>query len=161
MTTPQAEQAKYFNLHTAGIGYLNRARLVKIKKGTPFLAVDVVALHGDPSEPNRTRFDCRVSGQSAQVCVDQLMLLINDRNAKVLVAFKLGDLYAETFVYEKGDNAGETGISLKARLLKLDWVKVNGVPFVLPAEESAESEPAVPGAMMQGGMTEFGELITD
>ncbi len=161
MTTPQAEQAKYFNLHTAGIGYLNRARLVKPKKGAAFLAVDVVALHGDPGEPNRTRFDCRVSGHSAQVCVDQLMLLINEPNAKVLVAFKLGDLYAETFVYESGKKAGETGISLKARLLKLDWIKVNGVPFVLPAEDNAESVPTVPGAMTQGGMSEFGKLIAD
>ena len=38
---------------------------------------------------------------------------------KVLVSFKLGDLYTETFVYDRNHaKAGETGVSLKARLLK-------------------------------------------
>ena len=44
----------------------------------------------------------------------------------VLVGFKLGDLTAETFIYEKGPKAGQTGVSLKARLLRIAWAKVDG-----------------------------------
>ena len=41
----------------------------------------------------------------------------------VLVGFRLGDLYAETFQYTNGDKAGEIGVSLKARLLKIVWIR--------------------------------------
>ncbi|MGB5644692.1 MAG: DUF3577 domain-containing protein, partial [Gammaproteobacteria bacterium] len=37
--------------------------------------------------------------------------------------------YVDTFTYKSGDRAGQTGVSLKARLLRIDWVKVNGKPF--------------------------------
>jgi len=55
------------------------------------------------------------------------------------VGFKIGDLYAETFTYERGDRAGQTGISLKARLLRIGWAKVDGEPVTLP---SADREQA-------------------
>ncbi|EML6089314.1 DUF3577 domain-containing protein, partial [Pseudomonas aeruginosa] len=42
----QAQEAKYFDLHTTGIGYLNRIREVPIRRGEPFLAATVAALHG-------------------------------------------------------------------------------------------------------------------
>ena len=35
-----------------------------------------------------------------------------------LIGFTLSDLYAEPFTYKNGDKAGETGVSLKARLLR-------------------------------------------
>ncbi|MFO6012359.1 DUF3577 domain-containing protein, partial [Pseudomonas aeruginosa] len=34
----QAQEAKYFDLHTTGIGYLNRIREDKGRKGDQFLA---------------------------------------------------------------------------------------------------------------------------
>jgi len=37
--TPSNEKS-YFDLHISGIGYLNRIREVKPKKGEPFLACD-------------------------------------------------------------------------------------------------------------------------
>ena len=51
---------------------------------------------------------------------------------KVLVGFKLGDLYPETFNYQQGERQGQIGISLKARLLKLSWVRIDGEPVALP-----------------------------
>ena len=117
---------QYFDLHTSGIGYLNRLREVKPTRGKPFLAVDIVALHGSSDEVQRTRFDCRVSGAEAErVLRGQLMAAI-EAERKVLVGFKIGDLYVDTFVYQQGDRAGETGVSLKARLLRLLWAKVDG-----------------------------------
>ncbi|WP_350617546.1 DUF3577 domain-containing protein, partial [Pseudomonas sp. HY7a-MNA-CIBAN-0227] len=47
MSTTQTNEAKFFDLHTTGIGYLNRIREVKPRgKGKPFMAVTVAALRG-------------------------------------------------------------------------------------------------------------------
>ena len=129
-------QPKYFDLHITGIGYLNRAREVPVKRGQPFLAVDVSALHGEADNVQYTRFDCRVSGKEAQAVVQQLMPAVT-AGQKVLVGFKLGDLYAETFTYTRGERQGETGVSLKARVLKIAWAKVNGESVVL-AQDAQE-----------------------
>ena len=133
-----SSQPKYFDLHTTGIGYLNRVREVKPERGRPFLAVDISALHGSADNVEYTRFDCRVSGQTAQEIVRQLKPAIEDGRT-VLVGFKIGDLYAETFTYERGERDGQTGISLKARLLRIGWAKVDGEPVTLP---SADQEQA-------------------
>lgn len=131
-------QPKYFDLHVTGIGYLNRAREVPVKRGQPFLAVDVSALHGEADNVEYTRFDCRVSGKEAQAIVRQLMPAI-EAERKVLVGFKLGDLYAETFTYQRGEKQGQTGVSLKARLLRITWVKVDGEPLALPSESQEQA----------------------
>jgi len=80
------------------------------------------------------RFDVRVSGSKAQHLVRRCTQAVNDKR-KVLIGFRLGDLYADTFVYEKGPNAGTHGVSLKARLF-ISWIKVDGVQ-VYKAEPSA------------------------
>jgi aminopeptidase N len=49
-----------------------------------------------------------------------------EANKAVLVGFKLGDLYADTFTYTHGEKAGQPGVSLKARLLQIRWAKVDG-----------------------------------
>lgn len=126
-----SSQPKYFDLHVTGIGYLNRVREVKPERGQPFLAVDISALHGDAANIEYTRFDCRVSGKEAQEIVRRLMPAISS-DRKVLVGFRIGDPYAETFTYERGERQGQTGVSLKARLLKIAWAKVDGEAFVLP-----------------------------
>jgi hypothetical protein len=147
---------KYFDLHINGIGYLNRARIVVPKRADSFLAVDVTALHGSSDDVQKTRFDCRVVGEAAKEVIERLMPQINDQGRladdgttlrhKVLAGFRLGDLYAEPFTYQKGKREGEIGVSLKARLLRLDWVKVDG-NFVFPANTDtpkgqADNEPA-------------------
>lgn len=106
----------YFNLYTSGLGYLNRIREVTPKKGEPFLSCDIAALRGEASNAEHTWFDCRVSGKEAQKLVGRCIDACEQKR-KVLIQFRLGDLYADTFVYSKGDRKGETGVSLKAHLL--------------------------------------------
>jgi len=120
-----SENTQYFDLHTRGIGYLNRAREVPVQRGEPFLAVDIAALHGSADAVEHTYFDCRVSGREAQALVRRAMPHLALKR-KVLVGFKIGDLYAETFTYERGAKQGQTGVSLKARLLRIDWMRVDG-----------------------------------
>ena len=64
MTT--SNEKSYFDLHITGLGYLNRIREVKPKKGEPFLACDIAALNGPSNAPEYRRFDVRVSGSEAQ-----------------------------------------------------------------------------------------------
>ena len=133
------QEQKFFDLHVTGLGYLNRAREVSVKRGQPFLAVDIAALHGSADTVEYTRFDCRVSGSDAQNLVRTLMPDI-EAGKSVLVGFKLGDLYAETFTYQSGERRGQTGVSLKARLLRIGWAKVDGTTVYTapaPAQETA------------------------
>jgi len=145
MSESNNSETKYFDLHTTGIGYLNRVREVPVRKGEPFLAVDIAAIHGASDDIQTVRFDCRVSGTEAKEVITQLKEAIeNDR--KVLIGFKLGDLYVDTFEYKQGDKKGQTGVSLKARLLKITWAKVDGQQFALPSAQNDAQEQSLPQA---------------
>src|SRR3546814_5155924 len=57
---------------------------------------------------------------------------------KVLLSFRIGDLWIDPFLYEKGDKQGQPGASLKGRLLFIDWIKVNGTfEYKAPARQEA------------------------
>ena len=130
------ETTKYFDLHTDGLGYLNRIREVTPKEGTPFLSVTIAALRGSVDNVQYTHFECRVSGRQAQQVVRQVKPAVEGK-LKVLIGFTLSDMYAETFTFKSGDKAGETGVSLKARLLRVSWAKVDGQPFYKEQEHAA------------------------
>lgn len=136
-------ERSFFDLHITGLGYLNRVREVKPKKGESFLACDIAALNGPSDDVSYVRFDTRVSGSDAQHLVRRCIDAV-EAEKKVMIGFKLGDLYAETFTYSKGKRAGEQGVSLKARLLFVSWIKVDGVlkykAEPKPAEEQDEAE---------------------
>lgn len=130
------EGVKYFDLHTIGLGYLNRIREVTPREGKPFLAVTLAALRGSADNAQYTHFACRVSGREAQRIVRELEPAV-EAERKVLVGFTLSDLYAEPFTFKNGERAGETGVSLKARLLRVSWAKVDGEPVVIEQARSA------------------------
>ena len=130
------ETKQYFDLHTTGIGYLNRIREVTPKEGNPFLSVTIAALRGSVDNVQYTHFECRVSGKQAQELVRQLQPAV-EGSLKVLIGFTLSDLYAESFTFRNGEKAGETGISLKARLLRIAWAKVDGQPFYTAKDNAA------------------------
>ncbi len=127
---------KYFDLHTTGIGYLNRVREVTPKEGNPFLSVTIAALRGSVDNVQYTHFECRVSGRQAQQVVRQVKPAVEGK-LKVLIGFTLSDLYAETFTFKSGEKSGQTGVSLKARLLRVAWAKVDGQPFYKAQEHAA------------------------
>lgn len=129
----------YFDLHTQGIGYLNRVREVSPKNGSSFWACDIAAIHGSADNVNYTRFDCRVSGAKAIELVQQYQEAVA-QDRKVLIGFRLGDLYAEPFTYSKGERAGETGVSLKSRLLYIGFIKIDGETVYSAETESDNGE---------------------
>ncbi|AUV13414.1 hypothetical protein C2U39_15405 [Aeromonas sp. ASNIH3] len=123
MTT--STEKSYFDLHITGLGYLNRIREVKPKKGDAFLACDIAALNGPSDDVSYVRFDTRVSGSEAQHLVRRCIDAV-EAEKKVMIGFRLGDLWTDIFTYSKGKNAGNPGVSLKARLLFVSWIKVDG-----------------------------------
>ena len=133
-------QSSFFNLHVEGVGYLNRVRTVKPKKGQEFLACTVSAMRGSTNDLSYTKFDCKVSGAEAQKIIKLLELDVEDEKP-VLIGFKIGDIYPELFTFEKGDRKGQQGVSIKGRLLRVKFAKVNGVAVELPqSAQVSESE---------------------
>lgn len=142
-STQANSQPSYFNLHVEGVGYLNRVRTVKPKKGQEFLACTVAALRGSDSDVSYTKFDCRVSGADAQAIVKRLE---NDVAAdkSVIIGFRIADIYPEMFTFEKGDRKGQPGVSIKGRLLRIKFAKVNGKSIDVPQPASADEAESVP-----------------
>ncbi|WP_233849701.1 DUF3577 domain-containing protein [Paraburkholderia sp. HD33-4] len=138
----QTEQPrKYFDLHLTGLGYLSRVREVTSAgqgraRARPFLACSIAAFHGDPEVQNGIVYlnlDLIVSGGKAKDAILSVMNDANDRDVKVLVGFRAGDHYISTYEIRQGDRAGQMGTVLKGRLLKVFWIKVDGV-FVFQDE---------------------------
>lgn len=121
----ESDNVQYFDLHTTGVGYLNRVREVKPENGSPFLAVTIAAMHGKSTDVNRTYFECAVYGEQAQESVRELKDAV-DADRKVLIGFTLSNLSAESFTFQQGDKAGQTGVNLRARLIRVAWAKVDG-----------------------------------
>lgn len=119
------KETKYFDLYTTGIGYLSRVREITKSEGNSFLGITIAALRGNADDAQYTHFDCVVSGQQAKDLVRQLQPAVTE-DRKVLVGFVLNDLIGKPFVFERGDKAGQAGVNLKARLLKINWAKVDG-----------------------------------
>lgn len=151
-TATETHSTQYFDLHTHGVGYVNRIREVPVKRGDSFWACDIAALHGAEDAVEYTRFDCRVSGTEAAQIIKRLHKA-GQEEKKILIGFKLGDLYPDLFTYKSGDKAGRAGVSLKARLLFISWVKVAGdtvytaPPKAEPVKDSAENPPVLTSAM--------------
>jgi len=141
MTTSSSNApTTYFNLHTQGIGYLNRVREVPVRRGQAFMACDIAALHGASDDVEYTRFDCKVaSGEADRLIREHLDDVRAER--KVLIAFRIGDIWVDPFLYEKGERKGQPGASLKGRLIFIEWIKVDG-QFSYRAPARAESSAA-------------------
>src|SRR3546814_16529670 len=92
-----------------------------------------------PSVPTLRASDL-VSGSEAQHLVRRCIQAV-DAEKKVMIGFRLGDLWSDTFTYSKGKRAGEQGVSLKARLLFARWIKVDGKLVY-----TAEPKPTAPGS---------------
>jgi hypothetical protein len=95
-----------------------------------------------------TRFDCKVAGGEAERLIRLYMDAVKAEK-KVLLSFRIGDLWIDPFLYEKGERQGQPGASLKGRLLFIDWIKVNGSleykassrqEAIVPASADAEAE---------------------
>lgn len=148
MNASSSTQTNHFNLHVSGIGYLNRVRWVQPKQrgrsAQPFLACSVSALRGNSEAPDYTYFDLRVSGQEAAELVEKCIEDV-DQNCKVVISFKVGDIYPHQYerdVKVDGRKTGEKEVAclIKGRLLLINTITVDGVR-VYERQAEAQAEP--------------------
>lgn len=129
MTNQQTQTSQnYFNLHTSGIGYLNDIRIVQPKKGKPFMACRIAALVGSSDEPEYRYFDCNVVGEATEKLVRKCEEAVKAKR-KVLIAFRLGDLWVDSYTVSKDTKyhkKGDTAFSLKGRLIRISSIIIDG-----------------------------------
>ncbi|GKT25132.1 DUF3577 domain-containing protein [Acidovorax sp. SUPP3334] len=143
----------YFNLHTNGIGYLNRVRWVETKNGgrraDPFLACSISALRGNADKPDYTYFDLRVSGDEAIAMVERLGVDVQEQR-KVVLSFRIGDIYPHLYERDELDqNRRKTGRKematlIKGRLLLINSITIDG-ENVYRREADAPQDDLQPG----------------
>ena len=138
-------KTEYFNLTLKGLGYLSNVRQVNHQNGS-FLSCVVNALSGPTDSPSYVRFDVTVAGKEATALIARCQKAV-DEDRKVLLGFTLSNLSTDIFPLNKGEHAGEQRVSLKARLIKVDWIKI-GQEMVYKAEKS-DSLPPQNGTMQQ------------
>ncbi|WP_392560312.1 STY4534 family ICE replication protein [Orbus mooreae] len=137
-STNNTTTKQFFDLHITGLGYVNRIREVQVKKGNPYLSCSIAALRGNSEDAEYTYFECNVTGEKAKHLIAKC-IEASDLKKKILISFCLGDLYSETFTYTKGDKQGQTGVSLKARLLKVSSIRIDGELKYSEKDESSET----------------------
>lgn len=121
MNTTSNQTATYFDLHTSGIGFLQRAREVTPEDADPYLSVTVAALVGPRADPTYRYFDVRVSGAEAQQLVSNYVG-IDDPRRRPLVRFRIGDSWPDAYIRPKGERKGEVAATLKGRLIKAELI---------------------------------------
>ncbi|WP_022964681.1 DUF3577 domain-containing protein [Halopseudomonas pelagia] len=119
-----SNEKSYFDIHTSGIGYLQRVREVPVRGGRraePFLACTIAALVGSVQNPQKRYFDLKVSGAEAKKIVAGYVG-VDDQHQRPLVRFRIGDLWGDAYIRPNGERKGEAAASLKGRLLKVELI---------------------------------------
>lgn len=165
----QVQAQQFFNLHTSGIGYLSRVRWVDSSKknggrrAEPFLSCAINALRGSSDDVQYTYFDVKVVGEEAIQVIADLEAAANSQS-KVLVAFKVADVYIHSYERRKRDHNGhqtdqtEWATLIKGRLIQITMAKVDGELVYERAELPEGGEGAAPGEVdgAQAAMSEPG-----
>jgi hypothetical protein len=110
------------------------------------MAVTVAALKGCTTSAEYAFIDCNVVGAEADKLIRRSQEAV-DAGKKVLVAFRIGDIWADVFTYSSGPKQGQNSASLKGRLLYLAWIKVEGeFVYRAPVKEEAPASSASPAS---------------
>ncbi|QXI26234.1 DUF3577 domain-containing protein [Pseudomonas vanderleydeniana] len=144
MSESQTEEKKYFNYYIHGIGYLNNVRTLTPPNKDPFLVVKVSALHGPEGSHSYTYFDCRVMGNAAKEIIKLCARPINTGET-VFARFILSNLWVIPFVYPTGDKEGQLGSNLRADLISIQNLIINGeVIYTSPQKKNGDSPSPEP-----------------
>lgn len=157
-------QAKAWNLHTWGCGFINRLRFIPTKgkgKDKGYWAVAIGALYGVEDEngkANFSPFDLNVYGTQAIESVIAIQQAF-DEGKKIFVEFKAGDTRpSEPFKLKKGPREGELVSSIKGSLLLLQKVWING-ELVIDASKQSLKEPEGAPSKAESDSTNDGDSV--
>lgn len=124
-----------FNLIIEGVGYLNRIRLVKPKKGPSYVACTINAMMGKSDAVEYVSLDCIVVGEIAIQVVEMLEGEVT-ANKKVIIGFRAGDPKPDVYqIEDRTTHEMVTRTGLKARLLQITHAKVDGQRVTIPLVE--------------------------
>ena len=137
-TSSANAKTEYFNLTLKGLGYLSNIRQVNHQNGT-FLSCVVNALSGPTDSPSYVRFDVTVAGKEATSLIARCQKAV-DEDRKVLIGFTMSNPSTDILTLTRGEPAGEQRVSLKARLIKVEWIKI-GQDMVYKTEKSESIPP--------------------
>lgn len=141
MSNNQINEKKYNDIHTFGMGYMNRARTVNPNQGKPYESVSVTALGGRVDDPVYTYYDC--SSVIAKALPKYLLLkeAINNPNQKVMIRFKISDSVPDSYLTTDRTSGEEVRRHIiKCRLLDITWASIDGqiVQFELDQEDEPQ-----------------------
>ncbi len=141
-----SSQAEFFDLHTTGIGYLSRIRRVEPSKRAKdqYFACTINALRGSKEEALYTKFDVIISGADAEARVLALKGFV-DAKRKVMIQFKLGDIFPEHFTQTKGKDTGKVVCVIRGRLLQVKMAKVDNAVYNFVDVPSEQDNSAADG----------------
>lgn len=134
-----SKETNYFNLNISGLGYISNVRQV-VNGNSKFTCCTLNALSGPTDNADYTRFDVTVAGKDAPSLINRCQKSCED-DKKVMIGFVLSGLKSEIFTLNKGEHAGENRVSLKTRLIRVDWIKIDG-EIVHKAEKPDSTPPA-------------------
>ncbi|KGQ66134.1 STY4534 family ICE replication protein [Gallibacterium anatis] len=140
----QTQQKTYFNLHIKGLGYVNHIRIVKPDFGSEYVSCRIAALVGSSEKVQYRYFDTNVVGKEAKKLILRCQNALQ-RKDKILISFVLSDMWPDTYTASKdtaNHKAGDKVTVIKARLIRVDMIKVAGkLVYSSPKEELAQPEP--------------------
>jgi hypothetical protein len=141
--------SSFFDFIANGVGYFY-PRFVNVNKGgrkTSFWAARISVLKGPKGNPSFETIDAKVTDQADLIKLIQDLMPHAKAKRNVLVGFSIGDLWANPYprkiIDEHGNDTGETepAAIIKARLIKIDWAKVDGeMVYRRPRPEQANEQ---------------------
>ncbi|CAC9641334.1 DUF3577 domain-containing protein [bacterium endosymbiont of Bathymodiolus sp. 5 South] len=141
----QENKTVYFDLHATGVGYINRAREVSPENGDTFFACDISAMRGNTDKGVKyTKFSVRVVGNKAKEVFTQHLQAMQQKDAKVIVSFVIGDIQPASYSYvDKISKETKAGCSIDGRLIAIKSLKINGeIVFKQDRKNVVEGEVA-------------------
>jgi hypothetical protein len=127
----------YFDFISTGVAYVNRVKQIFPQAGgnvfTPYWTANLAVLVSKGSDVQYRYIDCSIPAEEAVKLICFYAAEANDQESKVLAGVRIADLHAETFTNKEG----EVVPCLKGRLIKVNWLKVNG-RMVFKAEPAVE-----------------------
>ena len=128
---------QYFDLHTSAFGFFNRVRKVVPNRGEPFWSAEFSACRGDAGE--KTYFDVNVVGKEAIALFEQHLSNFEKGKDKAMASIVISDLRVEQYTYKTGKKAGQPGVSLKGRVIRIKYLKVNDTVVFKTESEAKEA----------------------
>jgi hypothetical protein len=119
------DNSSYFSFIATGVAYVNRVKQILPQEGgrvfAPYWTAQLAVLVSERNAVQYRYIDCTVQAEEAVKLICLYSAEANDPKSKVLCGFRISNLRAEAFTRNNGD----VGTSLKGRLIKVNWLKVN------------------------------------